>query len=210
MIRSLIKHYTKHKVDEIAGTITLRSNKKQRITIIECPTDITAMIDLAKVADIVLLVIDASLSFEMETFEFLSLLKCHGFPNVMGVLTHLDYFRDNKQLRKTRKKFKKRFEYEVSGNSKLFPMSKWEKGTYPKIEVAKLARYIGTAKPPAFPWRSSHPYLLADRWQTVEDGNYKPDDEVNVAFYGYVRGSSYRVNGKIHLVGLGDYQIANI
>lgn len=109
VIRSLIKHYTKHKVDEIAGTITLRSNKKQRITIIECPTDITAMIDLAKVADIVLLVIDASLSFEMETFEFLSLLKCHGFPNVMGVLTHLDYFRDNKQLRKTRKKFKKRF-----------------------------------------------------------------------------------------------------
>lgn len=83
------------------------------------------MIDLAKVADIVLLIIDASLSFEMETFEFLSLLKCHGFPNVMGVLTHLDYFRDNKQLRKTRKKFKKRFEYEVSGNSKLFPMSKW-------------------------------------------------------------------------------------
>ena len=89
-------------------------------------------------------------------------------------------------------------------------MSKWEKGTYPKIEVAKLARYIGTAKPPAFPWRSSHPYLVADRWQTVEDGNYKPEDEVNVAFYGYVRGSSYRVNGKIHLVGLGDYQIANI
>jgi ribosome biogenesis protein BMS1 len=52
----------------VAGTITLRSNKKQRITIIECPNDITAMIDLAKVADIVLLVIDASLSFEMETF----------------------------------------------------------------------------------------------------------------------------------------------
>ena len=68
------------------------------------------MIDLAKVADIVLLCIDASLSFEMETFEFLSLLKCHGFPSVMGVLTHLDYFRDNKQLKKTRKKFKKLME----------------------------------------------------------------------------------------------------
>jgi ribosome biogenesis protein BMS1 len=146
----------------------------------------------------------------METFEFLSLLKCHGFPHVMGVLTHLDYYRDNKQLRKTRKKFKKRFEYEVGGNSKLFPLSKWEKGVYPKIEVAKLARYIGTSKPPAFPWRLSHPYLVADRWQTVEDAHYKPDDEVNVAFYGYIRGSSYRVNGKIHLVGLGDFSIANI
>lgn len=68
IIRSLIKHYTSYKVDEISGTITLRSNKKQRITIIECPTDITAMIDLSKVADIVILTIDASLSFEMETF----------------------------------------------------------------------------------------------------------------------------------------------
>lgn len=68
IIRSLVKHYTKHKIDEINGTITLRSNKKQRITIIECPNDIRAMIDLSKVADIVLLVLDASLGFEMETF----------------------------------------------------------------------------------------------------------------------------------------------
>lgn len=68
LIRSLIKHFTKHKVDEINGTITLRANKKQRITLIECPNDICSMIDLAKVADIVVLVIDASLGFEMETF----------------------------------------------------------------------------------------------------------------------------------------------
>jgi len=65
IIRSLIKHYTKYKVNEISGTITLRSNKKQRISIVECPNDLSAMIDLSKVADIVLLVIDASLSFEM-------------------------------------------------------------------------------------------------------------------------------------------------
>lgn len=34
LIRSLVKHFTKHKIDEINGTITLRSTKKQRITII--------------------------------------------------------------------------------------------------------------------------------------------------------------------------------
>jgi ribosome biogenesis protein BMS1 len=67
------------------------------------------MIDLAKIADIVLLVIDASLGFEMETFEFLSLMKSHGFPHVIGVLTHLDFFKENKQLKKTKTKFKKRF-----------------------------------------------------------------------------------------------------
>lgn len=69
----------------------------------------TAMVDLSKIADFALLIIDASIGLQMETFEFLSLLKCHGFPHVMGILTHLDYFKDSKQLRKTRKKYKKRF-----------------------------------------------------------------------------------------------------
>jgi ribosome biogenesis protein BMS1 len=41
----------------------------------------------------------------------------------MGVLTHIDFFKDNKQLRKTRKKYKKRFEYEVGGGYKLFYLS---------------------------------------------------------------------------------------
>jgi len=51
----------------------------------------------------------------------------------MGVLTHLDFFKENKQLRKTKKKFKKRFEYEVGGKSKLFFLDKWDKGVYPTI-----------------------------------------------------------------------------
>jgi len=33
------------------------------------------MIDMAKLADIVVLIIDASIGFEMETFEFLTLLN---------------------------------------------------------------------------------------------------------------------------------------
>lgn len=54
------------------------------------------MLDLAKIADLAILVIDASLGFEMETFEFISILKSSGFPNCMGVLTHMDFFKENK------------------------------------------------------------------------------------------------------------------
>jgi len=57
------------------------------------------MIDVAKVADLVLLLIDASFGMEMETFEFLNICQVHGFPRIMGVLTHLDYFKNNKQLK---------------------------------------------------------------------------------------------------------------
>ena len=80
----------------MVGTVTVRAGKNRRITFIECPNDISAMIDLAKIADLALLVLDASIGFEMETFEFLTILKSHGFPSVIGVLTHMDFFKDNK------------------------------------------------------------------------------------------------------------------
>ncbi len=56
--------------------------KRSRLTFFECPNDVCAMVDLAKVADLVLLVIDGSFGFEMETFEFLNMLQTHGFPKV--------------------------------------------------------------------------------------------------------------------------------
>lgn len=64
------------------------------------------MIDAAKYADMVLLMIDGSFGFEMETFEFLNCLQVHGFPKVMGVLTHLDGFKKQSALKKTKKALK--------------------------------------------------------------------------------------------------------
>jgi ribosome biogenesis protein BMS1 len=41
----------------------------------ECSNDINSMIDVAKVADLVLLLVDASFGFEMEIFEFLNICQ---------------------------------------------------------------------------------------------------------------------------------------
>ena len=41
------------------------------------------------------------------------LLQTHGFPKVMGVLTHLDAFKDQKRLKKTKKTLKHRFWAEI-------------------------------------------------------------------------------------------------
>ena len=142
LIKSLIKQINKHKISEVVGTITLRAGKSKRITFIECPNDISAMIDLGKIADIALLVIDGSIGFEMETFEFLSIMKSHGFPNVMGVLTHLDFFKDNKQAKKVRKMIKRRFLYEAGDETKLFHISGMKHDLYPKHEVITITYYI--------------------------------------------------------------------
>ena len=46
----------------------------------------------------------------------------HGFPKVMGVLTHLDGFRDVKRLKKTKKALKHRFWAEIyQGASRALP-----------------------------------------------------------------------------------------
>ena len=68
----------------------------------------------------VLLLIDASFGFEMEIFEFLNVCQVHGFPKIIGVLTHLDLLKDNKSLKKTKKKLKTRFWTEVYQVHNLF------------------------------------------------------------------------------------------
>lgn len=49
----------------------LTSGKNRRLTLIEVPNDLNAMIDVAKVADLVLLMIDGSFGFEMVSLRWL-------------------------------------------------------------------------------------------------------------------------------------------
>eukprot|EP00122_Pirum_gemmata_P005249 Pgem_evm1s4777 len=65
LIKSLIKHYTKQKVSDPVGPITIVTGKKKRLTLMECNNDLNSMLDIAKVADLVLMMIDASYGFEM-------------------------------------------------------------------------------------------------------------------------------------------------
>ena len=58
IIKSLVKHWTKQNIAEAMGPVTVVTGKKRRLSLIECPNDLNAMCDLAKVADLVLLVVD--------------------------------------------------------------------------------------------------------------------------------------------------------
>ena len=113
LMQNLIKNYTRQKLSSIKGPVTVVTNKKRRLTIIECNNELSSMIDIAKVADLVLLMIDASFGFEMETFEFLNICQVHGFPRIMGVLTHMDLMPDSKKLKKIKKRLKHRFWTEI-------------------------------------------------------------------------------------------------
>ena len=179
------------------------------MTFIECPNDISAMIDLSKIADIALTMIDSSVGFEMETFEFLSLLKNHGFTSVMGVLTNMDKFRVNKSLNKLKKQIKKRFTKEATDKAKLFYLFGIKNGLYVKMQMHNLARYLKVIKPNEIGFRQNHPYILADRFDVTFSNNASndPEDDVMVSFFGYVRGNNFNKNSAVHINGLGDYNV---
>ncbi|KAG1051203.1 hypothetical protein G6F43_006577 [Rhizopus delemar] len=213
LIRSLVKRYTKHNLNEIKGPITVVSGKKRRLTFMECNNDLNSMIDVAKIADLVLLMIDASFGFEMETFEFLNILQSHGFPKVMGVLTHLDKFRNNKSLRATKKRLKDRFWTEIYQGAKLFYLSGIINGRYPNLEIQNLSRFISVMKFRPLVWRNTHPYVVADRIEDLTDPELvhrKPTCDRTVTLYGYLRGTNLKSGMRVHIPGAGDHLLSDV
>ena len=86
-----------------------------------------------------------------ETFEFLNQLQLHGFPKVLGILTHLDKFKLNKTLQKTKKALKHRFWTEIYKGAKMFDFSGVINGKYLKHEIKRLSLYINRLKVFFFP-----------------------------------------------------------
>ena len=207
-----MKIYTGQNLIDTTGPITMTTGKR-RITIFECSNDIHIMTDLAKIADLVLLMIDGSYGIEMETFEFLNQLQLHGLPKVIGLLTHLDKFKLNKSLQRTKKALKHRFWTEIYDGAKMFDFSGIVNGKYLKHEVKRLSLHMSRIKFRPLVWRNSHPYLLVDRIEDVTPSSLMTVDQKcdrDVTFYGYVRGAHLKTGMKVHLVGIGDYPVENI
>jgi ABC-type glutathione transport system ATPase component len=65
LLKSLVRRYAKQTLNEAKGPITVVSGKKRRLTFVECNNDLNSMIDIGKIDDLVLLMVDGSFGFEM-------------------------------------------------------------------------------------------------------------------------------------------------
>jgi len=213
LIKSLVKYFTKHGLGSVSGPVTIVSGKKRRITLIECANDIHCMIDIAKVADLVLLMVDASFGFEMELFEFLNICQSHGFPKIMAILTHLDQLKSEADKKKVKKTMKKRFWTEIYKGAKLFFVSGVMHGLYGKRDTQNIARQVSVMKFRPLSWQTSHPYVLVDRIEDLTDPEQIRRDrgsDRRVSMYGFVRGTPLTANSDIHIPGCGDFRLKNI
>ncbi|ETW39239.1 hypothetical protein, variant [Plasmodium falciparum Tanzania (2000708)] len=160
LLKSLIKYYVGITINNIKGPISIFTKNLKRYTFIEVNDDILHMIDVAKIADICILVIDGSYGIELETLEFLNILYTHGLPKVLGVVTHLDKFKDSKSIRKRKKKLNKRYSEELVEGSKLFFLSGIQNNRYNKTEIRNLCKFLSVIKKPIISWREQHGYIL--------------------------------------------------
>ncbi|GAA6005712.1 hypothetical protein JCM10207_005304 [Rhodosporidiobolus poonsookiae] len=211
LIRSLVRRYTKNTMVDIKGPVTVVSGKTRRMTFIEVPNDLGAMIDVAKVADLVLVMIDGSFGFEMETFEALSALSSHGLPKLIAVLTHLDLVKTPAALKAQKKRLKKRFWTEVYDGAKMFYLSGVMNGRYPDREILNLSRFISVAKFRPLVFRNTHSYFLTDRFEDITSREVirkDPKADRTIAIFGYLRGVPLRPPGptnsvRVHIPGAG-------
>lgn len=214
LIRSLIRRLTKTTITDIKGPITVVSGKRRRLTFIECSNDLNSMIDIAKIADLVLLLMDGNFGFEMETMEFLNIAQHHGMPRVLGITTHLDLFKKPATMRAAKKRLKQRFWTEVYQGAKLFYLSGVINGRYPDREILNLSRFISVMKFRPLKWRNEHPYLLSDRIIDLTHPSKiekDPKCDRKIALYGYLHGTPLpATNARVHLAGVGDYTVSNI
>eukprot|EP00758_Cryptobia_borreli_P010130 Tbor_TRINITY_DN5539_c0_g3::TRINITY_DN5539_c0_g3_i1::g.13810::m.13810/K14569/BMS1; ribosome biogenesis protein BMS1 len=123
LIRSMVKFYSNRNLQKLAGPVTIVAGRSRRITFLECPNTLTGMCDIAKISDLILLMVDGNFGFEMETFEFLNIAQVHGFPRIIGLVSHLDKLKTNKALKKRKKFIRHRFWHEVVDGAKMLCLS---------------------------------------------------------------------------------------
>lgn len=216
LLKSLIRRYAKETITEPQGPITVITSKKQRLTFVECPNELEAMVDIAKVADIVLLLIDGNYGFEMETMEFLNVLAATGMPgNVFGVLTHLDLFKKPQALKEAKKRLKKRLWTELYQGAHLFYLSGVMNGRYPDREIHNLSRFLSVMKNPRpLVWRNAHPYTIIDSFRDITHPTKieaDPKCDRSIVLSGYLRGTNFAAQDqRVHIPGLGDFTVANM
>ncbi|GAO18161.1 hypothetical protein UVI_02036570 [Ustilaginoidea virens] len=216
LLKSLIRRYAKETVSDPQGPVTVVTSKKQRLTFLECPNELEAMVDVAKVADIVLLMIDGNFGFEMETMEFLNILAATGMPgNVFGILTHLDLFRKPQALKDAKKRLKRRLWTELYQGAHLFYLSGVMNGRYPDREIHNLSRFLSVMKNPRpLVWRNSHPYTVIDSFRDITHPSKIEQDakcDRSIVLSGYLRGTNFAVQGqRVHVAGLGDFTVSSM
>ncbi|XP_075052781.1 pre-rRNA-processing protein TSR1 homolog [Mixophyes fleayi] len=190
-----------HADDSQSGKFALVCPKlKQRWCFVQAnKDDLHSLLDLAKVADTLLFVLDPHEGWDSYGDYCLTCLFAQGLPSFVVAVQGINEIPIKKRTdvkKQLSKVIEKRFP-----DAKLFHLDAAQ-------EAAVLLRQMATQKQRHLAFRDRRSYLLAHR------ADFQPSDDSGLVgtlkVSGYVRGQELNVNKLIHIVGHGDFLMSQI
>ncbi|KAJ1960028.1 ribosome biogenesis protein tsr1 [Dipsacomyces acuminosporus] len=173
---------------------------KQTLQFVEVSRNLLDILDVAKVADYMVMGISAEVEVDAFGEHCLSALQNQGHSSVFPVVQGLENLAS-----KRRNDVKKSLQ---SFMSHFFPDVDKVYTTETSTESMAILRMITSQVPKGIKWREIRPYMLADQ---VEFEPSAEDAQVGrLAISGYLRGANLSANRLIHIPNFGDFQIDQI
>lgn len=184
------------------GTVPVRVERFRRnLLYLPANFDLLNALDVCKLADWVVFVLDAEQQYGKEEDIFLRALEGQGITNVTAVVKDAEI----------KIPFAKRSRHLTDMKIALghwFPNLDKISSLDSKSDCSNLVRSICTASTKGIRWRDDR------SWMLVENINWAPQVEgssvSNVTLGGTIRGKSLNADRLVHVPGWGDYQINSI
>uniref|UniRef100_A0A3P9P0Z5 TSR1 ribosome maturation factor n=1 Tax=Poecilia reticulata TaxID=8081 RepID=A0A3P9P0Z5_POERE len=180
---------------------------KQRFTFLNQSTDdMHSLLDVAKVADSLVFVLDSTEGWDTYGDHCLSCLFSQGLPSHALVCQGLSDISVKKRV-DFRKALSKITEVRFP-DSRLFPLDSDQDATL-------LLRHLGSQRQRKLGFRSRRSHLLAERVAFTPNGPVEgsgggPSGLGTLRVSGYVRGRALHANRVVHISGHGDFQLSQI
>uniref|UniRef100_A0A1A8SCU1 Pre-rRNA-processing protein TSR1 homolog n=1 Tax=Nothobranchius rachovii TaxID=451742 RepID=A0A1A8SCU1_9TELE len=180
---------------------------KQRFTLLTQSTaDMHSLLDVAKVADSLVFVLDPAEGWDSYGDYCLSCLFAQGLPSHALVCQGVSDIPVKKRV-ESRKTLSKITEVRFP-DARLFPLDSDQDATL-------LLRHLGCQKQRKLGFRTRRPHLLAQQVTftpncPAEGAGSGPTGLGTLRVSGYVRGRALRVDRLVHISGHGDFQLSQI
>jgi pre-rRNA-processing protein TSR1 len=178
------------------------SQHKSRCTFVAAKHDLFSALDVAKVADILLFVVDSQVDNILDLVDstgrnIISAIKATGCPEMLCCVTSIDdpttNMDDNmiskKQIHENKRVIYRHLQDVISSDMKINSST----------EGSHLVRNLCNTTPKDIHWRKIRSYLMSNDCQLESQA----DGKVSLKIGGYLKGRPMSVNSLVHVVGVG-------
>ncbi|KIW62342.1 hypothetical protein PV04_10523 [Phialophora macrospora] len=185
-----------------AGTVPVRVDRFRRnLLYLPARFDLLNALDVCKLADWVVFVLDAEQTYGQKEDLFLKCLEGQGITNVTAVVTDLD-----KKI-PAPKRMRHLTEMNIA-LGRYFPALDKLCSLDSKSDCSNLVRRLCTASTRGIRWRDDRSWMLVENvtWDPQTDDATTTD----VTLSGTIRGKALNPDRLVHVPGWGDFQISSV